>query len=73
VTCYTLRHTQVYGAIRDPLNSTEGDGEVLTKPLPIIYQQSWLTREVPAEWSLANVMPIYEKGQKEDPRNYLSV
>jgi len=31
--------------------------EVLTKPLTIIYQQSWLTREVPADWMLANVMP----------------
>ncbi|GAB0208346.1 mitochondrial enolase superfamily member 1 [Grus japonensis] len=47
--------------------------EVLTKPLSIIYQQSWLTREVPVDWRLANVMSIYKKGQKEDPRNYRSV
>ncbi|GAB0190170.1 mitochondrial enolase superfamily member 1 [Grus japonensis] len=44
--------------------------EVLTKPLSIIYQQSWLTREVPIDWTLANVMFIYKKGQKEDPGNY---
>ncbi|GAB0187275.1 mitochondrial enolase superfamily member 1 [Grus japonensis] len=43
--------------------------EVLTKPLSIIYQQSWLTREVPLDWRLANVMPIYKKGWKEDPGN----
>ncbi|KFQ22853.1 hypothetical protein N332_12329, partial [Mesitornis unicolor] len=43
--------------------------EVLTKPLSIIYQQSWLTGEVPVDWRLANVMPIYKKGQKEDPGN----
>ncbi|KAK4825533.1 hypothetical protein QYF61_000110 [Mycteria americana] len=43
--------------------------EVLTKPLSILYQQSWLSREVPVDWSLANVMPIYKKGQKEDPEN----
>ena len=47
--------------------------EVLTKPLSIIYQQSWLTREVPVDWRLANVMPIYKKGQKEDPGNYRTV
>ncbi|GAB0182246.1 mitochondrial enolase superfamily member 1 [Grus japonensis] len=47
--------------------------EVLTKPLSIIYQQSWLTREVPVDWKLANVMPIYRKGQKEDPGNYRPV
>ncbi|GAB0180246.1 hypothetical protein GRJ2_000489900 [Grus japonensis] len=40
--------------------------EVLTKPLSIIYQQSWLTGEVPVDWRLANVMLIYKKGQKED-------
>ncbi|GAB0209834.1 hypothetical protein GRJ2_003449100 [Grus japonensis] len=47
--------------------------EVLTKALSIIYQQSWLTREVTVEWRLANVMPIYKKGQKEDLGNYRPV
>ncbi|GAB0206375.1 mitochondrial enolase superfamily member 1 [Grus japonensis] len=44
--------------------------EVLTKPLSIIYQQSWLTGEVPVDWRLANVMPIHRKGWKEDLGNY---
>ncbi|KAK4822567.1 LOW QUALITY PROTEIN: hypothetical protein QYF61_016136 [Mycteria americana] len=44
--------------------------DVLTKTLSIIYQQSWLTGEVPVDWRLANVMPIFKKGQKEDPGNY---
>jgi len=47
--------------------------EVLTKLLSIIYQQSWLTKEVPVDWRLANVMPVYRKGQKEDPGNYRPV
>ena len=47
--------------------------EVLTKPLSIIYQQPWLTGEVPVDWKLANVMPIYKKGWKEDPGNYRPV
>ncbi|KAK4824953.1 hypothetical protein QYF61_021641 [Mycteria americana] len=47
--------------------------EELTKPLSILYQQSWLTGEVPVDWRLANVTPIYKKGQKEDPGNYRSV
>ncbi|KAK4810169.1 LOW QUALITY PROTEIN: hypothetical protein QYF61_010481 [Mycteria americana] len=47
--------------------------EVLTKPLSIIYQQSWLTGEVPADWRLANVTPIFKKGWKEDSGNYRSV
>ncbi|KFM05954.1 hypothetical protein AS27_08940, partial [Aptenodytes forsteri] len=47
--------------------------EVLTKPLSIIYQQSWLTGEVPDDWRLANVTPIHKKGRKEDPGNYRPV
>ncbi|GAB0204097.1 mitochondrial enolase superfamily member 1 [Grus japonensis] len=47
--------------------------EELAKPLSIIYQQSWLTEEVPDDWRLANVMPIYKKGWKEDLGNYRPV
>lgn len=41
--------------------------KVITKPLCIIHQQSWLTGEVPLHGELANVMPIYKKGWKEGP------
>jgi len=47
--------------------------EELAKPLSIIYQQSWLAGEVPDDSRIASVMPIYKKGQKEDPGNYRSV
>ena len=36
--------------------------EVLTKLLSVIYHQSWLNREVPVDWRLANVMPTYKQG-----------
>ena len=44
--------------------------DALTTPPSIIYQQSWLTGEVPVDWRLANVTPIYKQGRKEDPGNY---
>ncbi len=44
--------------------------DVVAKPLSIIFQQSWLTRDVPVDWKLANVMPIFKKGQKDDPGSY---
>jgi len=44
--------------------------EELAKPLSIIYQQSRLTAEVPDDWRITSVTPIYQKGQKEDPGNY---
>ncbi|PKU44800.1 hypothetical protein llap_4907 [Limosa lapponica baueri] len=36
-------------------------------------EQSWQTGEVPANWRLANVMPIHKKGRKYDPENYRPV
>jgi len=44
--------------------------EELAKPHSIIYQQSWITGEVPDDWRIANVTPIYKKGRKEDLGNY---
>ncbi|GAB0209633.1 mitochondrial enolase superfamily member 1 [Grus japonensis] len=41
--------------------------------LSIIYQGSWESGEVPADWKLANVIPIYKKGMREDPGNYRPV
>ena len=44
--------------------------EAIAEPLSIIYQRSLLTGEVPEDWRLANVTPIYKKGCKEDPSYY---
>ncbi|GAB0182338.1 mitochondrial enolase superfamily member 1 [Grus japonensis] len=47
--------------------------DVMAGPLSIIYQRSWESGEVPADWKLANVIPIYKKGVREDPGNYRPV
>jgi len=47
--------------------------EELAKPLSIIYQQSGLTGEVPDDWRIASVTPIYKKGWKENRGNYRPV
>ena len=44
--------------------------EELAKSLSIIYQKSWLTGEVPDDWRLPHVKPIYKTVLKEDPGNY---
>ncbi|KAJ7397322.1 RNA-directed DNA polymerase from mobile element jockey-like [Pitangus sulphuratus] len=46
--------------------------EMLTETLSIIHQLSWLTREVPGDWKLANVSLIYKEGWKQEPGNYRS-
>ncbi|KAJ7423671.1 RNA-directed DNA polymerase from mobile element jockey-like protein [Willisornis vidua] len=47
--------------------------EELAKPLSIIFQQSWLSGEVPGDWKLANVTPIHKKGCKGDPGKHRPV
>jgi len=47
--------------------------EELAKPLSNIYQQSWLTGEVPDDWRISSVTPIYKNGRKEDPGNHRPV
>jgi len=37
--------------------------------LSIIYQRSWESGEIPADWKLANVITIYKKGERTDPQN----
>ena len=46
---------------------------VIAEPLSAIYQRSWLSGEVPEDWRLVDVTPIYKKGRKEDPGNYSPV
>ena len=44
--------------------------DVVAKTLSIILQQSWLTGDVPVDWRLANVTPIFKTGWKDDPGSY---
>ena len=43
---------------------------MVAKPFYIILRQSWLNGDVPADWRLANVMPIFKKGWQDDPGSY---
>uniref|UniRef100_A0A670KJT9 Reverse transcriptase domain-containing protein n=1 Tax=Podarcis muralis TaxID=64176 RepID=A0A670KJT9_PODMU len=44
--------------------------DVISEPLAVIFENSWRTGEVPADWRRANVVPIFKKGKREDPNNY---
>jgi len=47
--------------------------EVVAEPLALIFQKSFDTGQVPADWKSANVAPIFKKGSRTEPGNYRPV
>jgi hypothetical protein len=47
--------------------------ELLCAPLHILYCKSLASGEVPSQWKLATVTPIFKKGKKSNPANYRPV
>ncbi|KAK4830711.1 hypothetical protein QYF61_012971 [Mycteria americana] len=62
----SIECSEVSGAQWDSSQSTEGASRCYSRTSSIIYQRSWESREVPTDWKLANVIPIYKKGVRED-------
>uniref|UniRef100_A0A8D2LR81 Reverse transcriptase domain-containing protein n=1 Tax=Varanus komodoensis TaxID=61221 RepID=A0A8D2LR81_VARKO len=46
---------------------------VLSCPLASIFETSWRTGEVPEDWRVASVVPIFKKGSRRDMGNYRPV
>ena len=42
----------------------------LSKPLAILFEASYKTGSIPADWKMANVVPIHKKGSKTEVNNY---
>ena len=52
-----------------PPRELKEPADVMAGPLSIIYQRSWESGEVPADWKLASVIPISKKGVSKDTGN----
>jgi hypothetical protein len=44
--------------------------EVIAEPLTRIFQTSLISRELPADWKVANITPVFKKGDHTKSENY---
>ena len=47
--------------------------KVIARPLAIIFNASMEAGKVPELWKLGNIVALFKKGGKSDPRNYRPV
>ena len=45
----------------------------LCRPLTLLFRKSLDSGTVPLDWSLGSVVPIYKKGNRQEPGNYRPV
>ena len=45
----------------------------ISEVVAIMYNKSLTTGDIPNDWKLANVTPVFKKGSKSNPSNYRPV
>ena len=68
-----LKPGTAQGPDKIPARILKDNVDILSFPLSIIFNKSMRSGDVPQDWKLANVTPIFKKGSKHKPENYRPV
>ena len=58
------------GYDRIPMRILKEGASVLWLPLSVLFRKVYAQREIPEQWKVAKIIPLYKKGNKEDIANY---
>ena len=58
------------GYDRIPQRVLVDGAEILIKPLVVLFQKIYNQKIIPAQWSIAKIVPIHKKGPKCDIQAY---
>jgi len=67
--CYLHERYYTWLALR-VANLVHCCAAALAEPLLIIFHESYNPGTFPPDWKTANIVPIFNKGDKADPGNY---
>jgi hypothetical protein len=73
LTLENLNPNKAYGPDGLPTRILKECAATLAPSLTILFNRSLCVGEVPDQWKLANVVPIFKKGEKDDVSNYRPV
>ncbi len=53
-----------------PLRILRDGATALSKPLSVLFHKIYEKKEIPEQWKVSKVIPLYKKSKKEDIENY---
>ena len=65
-----LKTKNCEGYDRMPLRILKDGAPVLIEPLSKLFHKIYETKEIPEQWKIAKVIPLFKKGDKQEIKNY---
>ena len=66
----TLKIKNCEGVDRIPLRILNEGAEILHKPLSKLFKLIYDSKQVPAQWKIAKIIPTHKKGTRDNIKNY---